>query len=173
MSIRIKLKGYDIVVLPEEGKVLGRLRKDGTRKEILTHRGKKGYHRAPLNGCYPEHSRARIVWYAVNGPIPKGMQINHINHNTSDDRLTNLELVTNKENCRYRRKRKTNTSGYTGVSKLLLKNKTTYRARIRVDGKHINLGCFSSPEEAALTYNNAARLHFGQYAIINQIGSAT
>ena len=171
MTIRIKLKGYDIVVLPEEGKVLGRLRKDGTRREICTHRNKDGYHQT-CTRTYPEGIRARLVWYAVNGPIPEGMQINHINHNTSDDRISNLELVTPKENTRYRRKNKRNSSGYTGVRKLLRKNKTLYRASIYVDGKHLHLGLFSSPEEAALAYNNAALLHFRQYAIINHIGSA-
>jgi hypothetical protein len=172
MAIRIKLKGYDIVVLPEEGKVLGRLRKDGTRKEILTCRDKKGYHRGASPTHYPESSRARIVWYAVNGPIPKGMQINHKNHDRADDRLSNLELVSSKENARYRRKPRTNSSGYKGVRKVVYKNKISYRALIVVDNKFISIGCFSSPEEAALAYNNAALLHFGQYAILNHIGSA-
>ncbi len=172
MAIRIKLKGYDIVVLPEEGKVLGRPQRDGTRKEIFTYRCPKGYHKA-TSGRYPESTRARVVWYAANGTIPKGMQINHINHNTSDDRLNNLELVTNRENSRYRRKPKTNSSGYKGVHKRVLKSKIEYRACIHIDDKVINLGSFTSPEEAAMAYNNAALLYFGQYAILNHIGSAT
>ena len=171
MAIRIKLKGYDIVVLPEEGKVLGRLLKNGTRKEIFTHRNKDGYHQT-CPRTYPEGTRARLIWYAVNGPIPKGMQINHRNHDRADDRLSNLELVTPKENVRYRRKHKTNTSGYKGVKKRVLKSKIVYRAEIYADGKHLHLGYFSSPEEAALAYNNAALLHFENYAVLNHIGSA-
>jgi hypothetical protein len=68
MSIRIKLKGYDIVVLPLEGKVLGRPRKDGTRKEIGTSKDKKGYYILNYKS-YPEARRSRLVWFAVNGPI--------------------------------------------------------------------------------------------------------
>lgn len=176
MAIRIKLKGYDIVVLPEEGKVLGRLLKDGTRKEIFTHRCKKGYHEGN-NKDYPEGRRSRLIWFAVNGPIPEGMQINHKNHDRADDRLSNLELVTAQQNNCYTRKRqsikgKKTSTPYKGVHKRAYKSKILYRAQIQVDNKVTCLGQFSSPEEAALAYNNAALLHFGQYAIINHIGSA-
>src|SRR5690625_3773979 len=40
----------------------------------------------------------RIVWMDANGPIPDGYQMNHINHQRTDNRLTNLELVTRAEN---------------------------------------------------------------------------
>lgn len=46
----------------------------------------------------------RIVWMYYNGGIPKGHVIDHINGNKSDNRITNLEPVTNKEN-RVRAKR--------------------------------------------------------------------
>ena len=40
----------------------------------------------------------RLVYTTFVGVIPDGSQINHINHNKSDNRLENLEVVTASEN---------------------------------------------------------------------------
>lgn len=40
----------------------------------------------------------RIIWIAANGAIPDGMVIDHINNVKSDNRLSNLQLVTPEEN---------------------------------------------------------------------------
>lgn len=164
MSIRIKLKDWDIVVLPLEGKVLGRLRKDGTRKEIFTNNN-RGYRRGSGDGSYPEICRSRLVWFAVNGPIPEGMQINHKNHDRADDNINNLELVTPSENNRYTRRHKDSRSGYKGVTYNKEHNK--YSARICVNYKSKFLGYYSCPIEAARAYDKAAREHFGRFAILN------
>ena len=50
------------------------------------------------NGILKHHRVCRLVWSAFNGPIPPGMQINHINEVKNDDRLVNLNLMTPKEN---------------------------------------------------------------------------
>lgn len=163
MSIRIKLKGYDIVVLPLEGKVLGRLRKDGTRKEIFTHIDKDGYCKS--SSFYLEVKRSRLVWFAVNGPISDGMEVNHINHNKKDDRISNLELVTKQQNQLYRRKQKNNTSGFIGVS--YLKQTKKYRAYIHIGKSCIYLGRYATAEEAARVYDNTVCEWAGRYAILN------
>lgn len=165
MSIRIKLKDWDIVVLPLEGRVLGRLQKDGTRKEIFTGKDRGGYHRSYGLNTYPENMRSRLVWFAVNGPIPEGMEINHKNHDRADDRIENLELVTRAENNRYRNKQKNNTTGYKGVSWYKEQNK--FKTEIRVNRKKKYLGFYACPIEAARVYDKAAREHFGRFAILN------
>lgn len=43
----------------------------------------------------------RLVWIAFNGPIPEGMQLNHINEDITDNRLVNLSLVTPSENVNW------------------------------------------------------------------------
>jgi hypothetical protein len=165
MSIRIKLKEYDIVVLPLEGKVLGRLLKDGTRKEIFTYRDKRGYHHGNSK-IYPQKFRHRLIWFAVNGPIPEGMQLNHKNQIPGDDKIENLELVTASENCRYTRLiRSTNRSGFRGVYHPKDKNK--WRGAISVSGKRVCLGYFSTAEDAARAYDEAAKKHFGRHAVLN------
>ena len=43
----------------------------------------------------------RMIWEFVHGPIPDGMQINHINGIKTDNRIANLELVTGSENVKH------------------------------------------------------------------------
>jgi hypothetical protein len=40
-----------------------------------------------------KHSMHRVVWEFFNGKIPKGKHIHHINENSWDNRLENLELI--------------------------------------------------------------------------------
>lgn len=43
----------------------------------------------------------RLVWEAFNGQIPEGLQVNHINEVKTDNRLSNLNLMTAKENTNW------------------------------------------------------------------------
>jgi hypothetical protein len=66
--------------------------------------------------CGRLHYAHRIVWVMHNGPIPDGMQIDHVDGDGTNNRIENLRLVTPTENKRNMRKPKTNTSGYVGVT---------------------------------------------------------
>ena len=43
----------------------------------------------------------RLVFEAFNGQIPENMQVNHINEIKADNRLSNLNLMTRKENINF------------------------------------------------------------------------
>ena len=51
-----------------------------------------------LNGSRYNRYIHRLIWETFNGSIPDGYEINHINHDKSDNRLVNLELVTHSDN---------------------------------------------------------------------------
>lgn len=40
----------------------------------------------------------RLVWEAAHGPIPEGMQIDHLDSDAGNNALSNLDLVTPQEN---------------------------------------------------------------------------
>ena len=72
----------------------------GLRGRPLTAHNPQGYVMVTRASKYVA-SVHRVIWEAVNGPIPEGMQINHINGIKWDNRLANLELVTQSENTKH------------------------------------------------------------------------
>ena len=42
-----------------------------------------------------------LVWEAFNGPVPQGMQVNHIDEDKTNNSLSNLNLLSPKENCNW------------------------------------------------------------------------
>ncbi len=99
----------------------------------------------------------------VMGVTDPHIKIDHKNGNTLDNRKENLRLASNQTNARNRtRIEKTNTSGYRGVS--FYKKTGSWMAYIREDnGKQKNLGYFSTPKEAALAFDKAAKTIYGEF----------
>lgn len=75
--------------------------------------------------------------------------VDHINGNTLDNRKSNLRITDVEGNSMNRRINKNNTSGYRGV--ILLPN-GKYVAQIRIRGDLLNLGTFTTAEEASGHY---------------------
>ena len=113
----------------------------------------KGYTAARV---YHKHYKLhRLMWVYHYGPIPPGMQIDHINRVRNDNRIENLRLATLVENARNRSLSTNNTSGTTGV--FWRKGRKRWITKIRVDGKYKTLGSFRNKEQAADTRIAAER----------------
>ena len=97
--------------------------------------------------------------------VKKGQIVDHINHDTLDNRKNNIRLVNRSQNQWNRLKTKDSISGYKGV---VFSNDgkriKRWMARITVNNKHITLGRFLTKEKAAQIYNEAAYKYFGEYA---------
>lgn len=86
-----------------------------------------------------------IMLYMLGKEFPNS-EVDHIDHNRSNNSWNNLRVVCRKTNSRNLSKHKTNTSGYVGVSWHKQKNK--WRAYIMVNYKQVYLGLFSNIEDA-------------------------
>jgi len=91
------------------------------------------------------------------------LKIDHINRNRLDNRMSNLEPVTDGVN-NYNRETK-NKWGYRGVAK----KSDKYRARLKYEGKQYNTTVFETVEEAAIAYNELAKKYYGDRALLNII----
>lgn len=88
----------------------------------------------------------RLAWLMAAGPIPDGMEIDHINHDRSDNRLSNLRLATRGENRSNRSPDSRNKSGVNGVH--WAKHANAWVAQIRHQRKTRHLGYFKSLGQA-------------------------
>jgi hypothetical protein len=88
----------------------------------------------------------RLIWIMVNEIIPSAMQIDHINHIRSDNRIDNLRLVTCQQNRMNTGLLKNSLSDITGVHWCYRENK--WRARIKINRKNISLGYYNCKYQA-------------------------
>jgi hypothetical protein len=103
----------------------------------------------------------RLVWWFVYGRGPMG-DIDHINRDKTDNRLSNLRDVTESQNLMNRPAPRNNTSGQKGVSWHAKEKR--WRAKITVNKKTMFLGSFSTIEDAGSAYRAASVKYHGEYA---------
>lgn len=90
----------------------------------------------------------RLVVTSFIGDIPNGLVVNHINFNKIDNRLKNLEIVSQRDNAN--RKHCKSTSKYVGVS--WDKSKNRWASQITIKSKIIKIGVFVDEKEASDAY---------------------
>jgi hypothetical protein len=109
------------------------------------------------------HKMSRLIMNA-----PRGMMVDHVNHDTLDNRKANLRICTATENARNTRVRQGNKSSiFKGVcwNERLAK----WQAYIKLATRHLYLGSFAIEIDAARAYNAAAGKYFGEFACTNDI----
>jgi hypothetical protein len=104
-----------------------------------------------------------------------GYLVDHINGDSLDNRSANLRLCNRSQNMRNRPKPRIAkaSSQWKGVSFCphKAKQRKPWRARIHIgDRRIVRLGYFADEESAALAYNEAANVFFGEFARLNEIG---
>lgn len=131
-------------------------------REAFTSSDQRGYLHGKIFGVnFQAH---RVIWKLVHGFDPD--TIDHINNNTSDNRITNLRSCSISENSRNYRKPLGATSKYRGVC--WVKRDQTWAARIS-DGRggKLSLGNYSKEIDAARAYDAAAKTLHGEFAVLN------
>lgn len=103
----------------------------------------------------------RVAWFLHYKVWPE-QEIDHINCNKSDNRISNLRLVSRKEQIRNIRTRKDSKTQIKGVH--YDKTRGNYQAFIHVDGKRKHLGRFSNSEDAHRAYCVAADAYYSEFA---------
>lgn len=100
----------------------------------------------------------------------KGMELDHINLDTLDNRRCNVRFCTHQQNQINQPLQKNNTSGVSGVSYYPPRKK--YRARIKISQLDIHLGYYDTFQEAVQARNVGMECMFGEYGRYNNVPAA-
>ena len=108
------------------------------------------------------HRGKTIMMHREIMRAPKGMVVDHIDHNALNNRRDNLRVCTIRENT-YNRRSRCRASKLTGV----YPHGNKWKARIERDGERFYLGLFDNKVEAARARDRKAVELFGPFAYLN------
>jgi hypothetical protein len=103
----------------------------------------------------------RVVMKCTNSELV----VDHIDKNPLNNQKSNLRICTKAENNRNTSSHKNSSSKYLGVSYDKARNK--WQAQLMINGKKVLMKRYITEKEAAEAYDQAAKLHSGEYANLN------
>lgn len=101
----------------------------------------------------------------VMGVLRDNVIVDHINHNTSDNRKKNLRIANKQLNGINRGCNINNKLGHKGVH---MSKNGKYIAKIMKDGTSIHIGCFDTLQEAIVARANKETELFGEFANVEE-----
>ncbi len=111
----------------------------------------------------------RVVWAMSKGSWPD-QELDHINRDTTDNRISNLRECSRTENCF--NIAPVQARGAVSSAKGVGLHRGKWRARISVECKSRHIGYFDTELEAIKAYNAEAAARGGAFAYVNAIGDA-
>lgn len=123
----------------------------------------KGYARISIKG-FPKLFHRFIM------NVPTGMVTDHINHNTLDNRESNLRICTKNQNLFNKVPYKNSKSECPGVYQI--KSTGHWKAMIRINNNRINLGTFKQLIDAVSARKQAEEKYYGEYGYIKSLNLA-
>jgi len=112
----------------------------------------------------------RLIWMWVYGEDPGPLEIDHKDRDRLNNRIDNLRLATTQLQSWNTGSRKGASSAFKGVS--WCARTQVWKAQIVIGGRKPNLGAFTSEEEAAAAYDQAAAALHGEFGIGRQTDAA-
>lgn len=147
-----------VIYDPDTGKFFT---KSGKERSLFLDRG--GYCRFGTRRFGPVIAH-RVAWIFMTGELPD-LHIDHIDGDKTNNKFNNLRICTHNQNQHNQGIRKSNRSGYKGVS--FMKSAGKWQAQICCNSKIKHLGLFMSKEDAARSYDKAALEIHGEFAWTN------
>lgn len=123
-----------------------------------------------VRGVGPRKNFSTVFMHRdILNPSP-GMETDHRNGNGLDNRRCNLRECTRSQNNANQRSHRGSTSKFRGVS--WCDHSKRWVAQLNHNGTRVLFKRFSTEQEAALAYNDAALKYFGEFARLNVITEA-
>lgn len=120
-----------------------------------------------LANTFGTEKHKMIQMHRLLTDFPKDRDVDHINHNTRDNKKVNLRICLHCDNQKNLKLSSDNTSGVTGVH--WDKARNSWTVQIQVNNKLLNLGRFINFEDAVKTRKEAEEKYFGEYSYDNSI----